>query len=176
MRKPSIRVLLAAIACAPAAHAVEPLHDLAAFERWAAASVECRGDFLEAVQSRAFLDGLAAIGVSEKSPWQEGDLPEGELVARTPVRIAGQPVTRFRYWGDSGSEFFAIVAAPAADIARALDVPALPQKLRGEFDERTVAARFARAAKKGERLAPALFVRRAESGDGSEVGCRRFDG
>lgn len=164
------------LALAIPAFAVEPLRDFAAFERWAVDSVNCRGDFLEAVQDRKFLDRLTALGVVQKTPWEEGDIPEGDLVAPQPVRIAGQPATRFKYWGDSGAEFYAIVAASPEALAKALDAQPVPQKLRKEFDERTVAVRFTRKTKADERLAPAVFVRRAENGDETEVGCRMFDG
>jgi hypothetical protein len=147
-----------------------------AFQAWAADAASCKGNFLEGVQDRRFLDRLAKLGVVESPPWQEGDLPEGELVASQPVTVAGQPATHFKYWADSGAEFYAIVAASPETVAKALDLAPVPPKQRKDFDERTVAMRFARAPRKGERLAPALFVRRAESGSGSEVGCREFDG
>jgi hypothetical protein len=169
----SLFAALATFALAHPARAVEPLADLAAFERWATDAVNCRGDFLEGVQDRKFLDRLAALGVTEQTPWQEGDIPDGELVAQQPVRIAGQPATHFKYWADSGAEFYAIVAVPAETLATALDAKPVPPKLRKDFDERTVAVRFVRNAK--ERRAPAIFVRRAESGDRTEVGCRAFD-
>jgi len=167
---------VAAASIAVPARAVEPLHDLAAFERWTSDALNCRGDFLQGVQDRAFLDRLAALGVVETTPWQEGDIPEGELVAPQPIRIGGQPATRFKYWADSGSEFYAIVASPPGVLAAALDAKPLAPRLRKAFDTRTVAVRVARSAAQDARHAPAVFVRRAETGDGSEVGCRTFDG
>ena len=173
---PALALVAAASFAAPPARAVEPLPDLAAFDRWASDALNCRGDFLQGVQDRAFLDRLAALGVVETTPWQEGDIPEGELVAPRPIRVGGQPATRFKYWADSGSEFYAIVASPPAALAAALDAKSVPPALGKEFDARTVAVRFLRSAAKNARLAPAVFVRRAETGDASEVGCRTFDG
>jgi hypothetical protein len=166
----------AACGLALPAIAAEPPRDLSAFEHWVADSVGCRADFLDGLQDRAFLDRLAALGVVFTNKWQEGDLPEGEFVTPQPIPIAGRQATHFRYWGDSGAEFYAIVAAAPEAVAKALDAKPVPQRLGKDFDKRTVAVRFTRRAKPDERLAPAIFVRRAEAGDASEVGCRTFDG
>lgn len=166
----------ALLALALPAVAVEPLSDLAAVARWVADSASCRADFLVGLQDRKFLDRLAALGVVLQTDWQEGDVPEGEFTTPQPVRIAGQPAKHFRYWGDSGAEFYAIVAAAPDALAKDADAKPVPARLKKDFDERTVAMRFTRAARKGERLAPALFVRRGEKAGETEVGCRQFDG
>lgn len=164
------------LALALPAAAADPLPDFAAVEHWVTDSAACRVEFLDGLQDRKFLDRLTALGVVLQTDWQEGDIPEGEFTTPQPVRIAGQAATHFHYWGDSGAEFYATVTASPDVVAKALGAQPVPQKLRKDFDERTVGLRFVRAAKKGERLAPAVFVRRAESGDAIEVGCRMFDG
>lgn len=153
----------------------KPLQDAAALERWVTGSLDCRADFLEGLQNRAYIERLKALGVKLTSEWQEGDIPEGEFDLPSPVTFAGQQVTHINYWADSGAEFYATVAAAPDDVAKTLDAKPLTAKNRHEFDERTVAVRFARSTPKGERHAPAVFVRRSEDGKQTEVGCRYFD-
>lgn len=172
----TISTALSLLTLALPAFAVEPLHDFAAVERWAVDSANCHGEFLEGLQDQKFIDRLKSLGVVFQTDWQEGDIPEGEFTTPHPIQIAGQPATHFHYWGDSGAEFYAVVAAPADTVAKAVDAKPVAPRLKKDFDERTVGMRFARAAKKGESLAPAIFVRRAEKAGETEVGCRMFDG
>jgi len=173
-------VVAAALCAALAAHAagsrVTPPADLATFERWVGASLDCKADFLEALQNRAYLERMKALGVKITSEWQEGDVPEGAFDLPQPVTFAGQPVTHIAYWGDSGAEFYGTVGASTDDVAKAVQAKPVPAKNRKDFDERTVAIRFVGGAAKGGRYAPAVFVRRAENGNGTEVGCHYFDG
>jgi hypothetical protein len=164
------------LAVAMPAIAVEPLRDFAAVERWAADSANCRIEFLDGLQDRKFIERLKSLGVVFQTDWEEGDIPEGEFTTPQPIQIAGQPATHFHYWGDSGAEFYAVVAAPADTVASAAEAKPVAARLKKDFDERTVGMRFARAAKKGESLAPAIFVRRAEKAGETEIGCRLFDG
>jgi len=167
-------VLCAAVA--GHASAVTPPPDLPTLGRWIAASLECKSDFLENLQNRAFLDRMKALGVALHGDWQEGDLPEGAFDLPQPITFAAQPVTHVDYWGDSGAEFYATVAAAADDVVKAVQAKPVPAKNRHDFDERTIAVRFTNFGRKGDRLPPAVFVRRAENGKGTEVGCRYFDG
>jgi len=155
---------------------VTPPADLPALERWVASSLDCKADFLENLQNRAFLDRMQALGVKITGEWQEGDVPEGAFDLPQPVTFAGQPVTHIDYWGDSGAEFYGTVAASADDVAKAVQAKPVPAKNRKDFDARTVAIRFTSGGPKGERYPPAVFVRRAENGKGTEVGCHYFDG
>jgi len=170
--------LLLAFGCAAAAQPAPPppLPDNAALERWVVASLDCQADFLEGLQNRIYIERLKTLGVKFTTEWQEGDIPDGEFDLPKPVTFAGQPVTHIHYWGDSGAEFYGVVAAPPADVAKALQATPVPVKNRHDFDDRTVAVRFARTKPKGESLAPAVFVRRSEDGKQVEVGCRYFDG
>lgn len=164
------------LALAIPAFAVEPLPDFAGVERWAIDSANCRAEFLEGLQDQKFIDRLKSLGVVFQTDWQEGDIPDGEFTTPRPIQIAGQPATHFHYWGDSGAEFYAVVAAPADAVAKAVDAKPVAARLKKDFDERTVGVRFTRAAKKDESLAPAIFVRRGEMSGETEVGCRLFDG
>lgn len=157
------------------AFAVEPPADFAAVGRWVVDSANCNAEFLDGLQDRKFIERLKSLGITFQTDWQEGDIPEGEFTTPQPIRIAGQPATHFRYWGDSGAEFYAIVAAPAETVAKAADARPLAARWKNDFDARTVGLRFTRAPE-GETLAPAIFVRRAETGGDTEVGCRLFDG
>jgi hypothetical protein len=174
--------LRAAVAAMPmffsvaSASAIEPPKDLAAAERWVVDSANCRADFLAGLQDRAFLDRLAQLGFVFQSDWQEGDLPEGQFTTPRAVTIFGAAATHFVYWGDSGAEFYARIAAAPEALAKTAGAVAVPTRLKKDFDERTLAVRFTHAAGNGGRLAPALFVRRAENGADSESGCRLFDG
>lgn len=158
------------------ANAVTPPPDLPTLERWIAASLECKSDFLGNLQNRAFLDRMKALGVALHGDWQEGDLPEGAFDLPQPITFAAQPVMHVDYWGDSGAEFYATVSAAAEDVAKAVQAKPVAAKNRHDFDDRTIAVRFTAYGRKGDRLPPAVFVRRAENGKGTEVGCRYFDG
>ncbi len=173
---PTIYAALPLLALAIPAIAVEALPDFAAVGHWVVDSANCRAEFLEGLQDQKFIDRLKALGIAFQTDWQEGDIPEGEFTTPQPVPVAGQPATHFHYWGDSGAEFYAVVAAPAEAVAKAVDAKPVAPRLKKDFDERTVGVRFTRAAKKGESLAPAIFVRRGEKSGETEVGCRLFDG
>jgi hypothetical protein len=168
----------AAIWPAFGAHAakVAPPADLASLEHWVGASLDCKADFLQNLQNRAFLERMKALGVKITSEWQEGDVPEGAFDLPQPVTFAGLAVTHIDYWGDSGAEFYGTVTASTDDVAKAVQAKPVPAKNRPDFDERTVAIRFTGGGPKGEHYPPAVFVRRAENGKGTEVGCHYFDG
>jgi hypothetical protein len=157
------------------ATAREPLRDLAAFEHWVDDNLHCRGDFMDAVQDQKFLDRAKALGVTA-TDWVEGDIPDGDFTLPKPILIGGQPATKIHYWGDSGSEFYAVVTAPADALAKELHLKPVPERLKKDFDAKTVGVAFARGAKRDESLAPAMFVRRSDTDGVSEVGCRTFDG
>lgn len=167
---------VALLALAPAARAGEPPRDANALGQWALDSLHCRVEFVEQVQDRAFIDGVRKLGGKFDTEWVEGDLPEGELTLPAPVTMDGYPVTRIKYWADSGAEFYAFVAAPAADVAKALGAGPVPARDKDAFDDRTVGVKFTRKAKKDELLAPAIIVRKSETAGQTEVGCRYFDG
>jgi hypothetical protein len=152
----------------------KPLQDAAALERWVVRSLDCKADFLQGLQDRAYIERLKALGVKLTTDWQEGDAPDGEFDLPKPVTFAGQPITHINYWGDSGAEFYGTVSALPEDVATALQAKPVTAKNRHTFDDRTVAVRFA-PVPKGENVAPAVFVRRSETGKQTEVGCRYFD-
>jgi hypothetical protein len=169
-----------ALVLAGSAAAVEPipkpLQDAAALEHWVIGSLDCKADFLEGLQNRAYIERLKALGVKLTTEWQEGDVPEGEFDLPKPVAFAGQSITHIHYWGDSGAEFYGTVTAAPEEVAKALQAKPVAAKNRHDFDERTIAARFVSPVPKGESHAPAVFVRRSEDGKQTEVGCRYFDG
>jgi hypothetical protein len=171
----SVSVILGAAMFCLHASAREPLRDLTAFEHWVDEALHCRGDFFEEVQNQKFLDRAKTFGVAA-SDYSEGDVPEGDFTLPKPILIGGEPATKIHYWGDSGSEVFAIVNAPAETLAKTLHIKPLPERLKKEFDEKTVGANFIGTKSKDERLAPAIFVRQSDSAGVSEVGCRTFDG
>jgi len=156
------------------ASATELPRDLAALQRWVVENLNCSDTFTVGLQDRSFIDRMKALGVVVTTEWQEGDTPDGEFTLLAPVKFAGQSVTHFRYWADSGGEFYAIVDAPAEILAKALGAEPVPDKLRHDVGDETVAIRFIRAESHVERYPPAVFVRHA--GSGSETGCRFFDG
>lgn len=150
--------------------------DLVTFERLMVDSLHCRADFLEKVQTPEFLRQVKALGVEVKTDWVEGDTPDGDFLLPKPILVGGQPATQIHYWGDSGAEIYAKVTAPAQALAKALGAKQIPERLKKEFDAKTVGAIFTRAAHADERLAPAIFVRESDTPGVSEVGCRYFDG
>jgi hypothetical protein len=156
--------------------ALPPEHDLAAFERWVVANLNCRADFMKQVQTPEFLRQVRNLGVKVETDWVEGDTPEGTFVLPKPILIAKFPVTDIHYWGDSGAEFYATVAASAETVAKALGTQPVPARLKKEFDEKTIGVTFKGPVHSHERLAPALFVRRSDARGASEVGCVYFDG
>lgn len=152
-----------------------PEHDLATFEHWVVDNLYCRADFMEQVQTPAFWRQVKTLGVKVTTDWQEGDTPEGDFVLPQPILIGGQQATQIRYWGDSGAEFYAKVAAPAETLVKALGAKPVPRNMKKDFDEKTKGVLFKGPAR-GDRLGPAIFVRDSDTPGVSEVGCRYFDG
>jgi hypothetical protein len=153
-----------------------PEHDLATFEHWVVDNLYCRADFMEKVQTPAFWRQVKSLGVKVTTDWQEGDIPEGDFVLPQPITVGGQQATQIRYWGDSGAEFYAKVAARAETLVKALGAKPIPKSMKKDFDEKTKGVIFTRAAHADERLAPMMFVRESDTSGVSEVGCRYFDG
>lgn len=177
MTRPALLcVLLLCGAGAASAAKPTPPKDPAAFAHFALDAPNCRSEFTDQVQDRAWLDALKSLGITLNSEWQEGDVPEGEFVLPAGIDFGGKKVTRLKYWADSGAEFYALVDAPPEAVAKALGTKPVPESERGDFAEPTFGFRAARAAAKDERRAPGIFVRKAQKGRGTEAGCRWFDG
>ena len=153
-----------------------PEHDLATFEHFVVDSLYCRTDFLAKAQTAAFWRQVKSLGVKVTTEWQKGDIPEGDFVLPNPILVGGQQATQIHYWGDSGAEFYARVAAPTEALVKAIGAKPVPKNRKKDFDEKTRGVIFTRAAHADERLAPAMFVRESDKPSVSEVGCRYFDG
>jgi hypothetical protein len=150
--------------------------DLKDFEKWAADNLLCERNFLDDVQNVDFLNRVRQLGVTVKSEWQSGNMPEGTFQLDQPTVVAGLPIREFTYWGDSGAEFYSEVEAPTSKVAELLHLAPVTAKERKDVEPNVVAVRHVGKQTSAGRRRPAIFVRTTDKPNVSEVGCHYSDG
>lgn len=143
------------------------------FESWVGSNVRCQQDFVAPVQDPVFLASLRRLGVPVASAVPDGP-PEDVWLLNRPVSVLGYHTRVIRYWADSGSEFYVVLAASPQQLIRQLGAQALPQHMRKE--DRYVAGVWMQKRSRKNPYPPLMFIRAGKTDDQTEVGCRTFDG
>jgi hypothetical protein len=140
------------------------------FSAWARKSTACQVGFIAAVEDASFLKGVAALGVRAIPEEPEG-APSGSFTLPHPIPVFGFATSKFTYWADSGSEFYAEVAGTPEAVTKALRARPVAADLKTDY----LSGRFTKPPSKAAPYPDMIFVRKTADPQVTHVGCRTFD-